>query len=160
MPEHIEQSVLPFCFDFSVFMFFFARLPFTFAFSSGRTVSFWYIRTPPPHPQNVFSSSSAIVIVSSRRVIISCFVLPCMFYFVFPPFQHCLISRWIMVIALSCSYLLLYIPRLYGAKPRGRQSGNVACTFRLACQKWTRWGLNSRAPACEADVIPLHHEPD
>ena len=26
--------------------------------------------------------------------------------------------------------------------------------------KWTRWDLNPGPSACEADVIPLHHEPD
>ena len=50
-----------------------------------------------PPPQNVFSASSAIVIVSSRCVIISFFVLPCMCYSVFPPLQHCRISRCIMI---------------------------------------------------------------
>ena len=31
---------------------------------------------------------------------------------------------------------------------------------RRAIQKWTHWGLNPGPSACEADVIPLHHEPN
>ena len=31
---------------------------------------------------------------------------------------------------------------------------------RLVRQKWIFWGLNSWPSACEADVIPLHQEPD
>ena len=27
-------------------------------------------------------------------------------------------------------------------------------------QIWTHWDLNPGPSACEADVIPLHHEPD
>ena len=30
---------------------------------------------------------------------------------------------------------------------------------RIAKMKWTHWDLNPGPSACEADVIPLHHEP-
>ena len=50
----------------------------------------------------------------------------------------------------------------------------VSCVFACVCacvcvcvcvcghpcaQKWTHWDLNPGPSACEADVIPLHHEP-
>ena len=33
------------------------------------------------------------------------------------------------------------------------------CGPRAVAKKWTHWDLNPGPSACEADVIPLHHEP-
>ena len=35
----------------------------------------------------------------------------------------------------------------------------VATDNERAAGKWTHWDLNPGPSACEADVIPLHHEP-
>jgi hypothetical protein len=40
------------------------------------------------------------------------------------------------------------------------ESKQYLSSAQLVCnKKWTRWGLNPGPSACEADVIPLHHEP-
>ena len=45
----------------------------------------------------------------------------------------------------------------------GGRDGTYVCVARLAIQPkqqmWTHWDLNPGPSACEADVIPLHHEP-
>ena len=96
MPQHIEQSVLPLCVGYLVFVFS-SRCFSSHSHSLLVALSLSGMFVPPPPPQDVFSASSAIVIVSSRCVIISFFVLPCMCYSVFPPLQHCRISRCIMI---------------------------------------------------------------
>ena len=41
-----------------------------------------------------------------------------------------------------------------------RESKQAPANYRLAIlPKWTHWDLNPGPSACEADVIPLHHEP-
>ena len=37
---------------------------------------------------------------------------------------------------------------------------NESAIIYRCCKTWTHWGLSPGSSACEADVIPLHHEPN